>query len=417
MAKLLAVKKLLLLAALCLVAYAPALNLPLMEDDFPNISQALAFGSPLAPLANPVFRLRTTSYWAMLALYRNFHVAPVPYHIASLLLHIANTWLLYFALLGWPRTRAAAIWAAGFFAVHEGHQEAVMWFSAINELLQFFFGGLALVLYMRGRRWLAPSLACFALALVSKESAVIFVAFFAVAMWRTPPPAKLFTWTILPYLALAGLAAASVAATRSYSFRFADGSFSLSAPFWITWPRGFARLLWIWGWIALAILALKRRDAAIREAALSALTWTGIALLPYSFLTYSTQIPSRQTYLASAGLAVLFGLAMAQLFAQGARGRRFAAALAIAALLHNVGYLWIRKLPQFMVRAQPTEQLIRMARETHGPVWVQCFPQAQLTAREAIRLGAGLPPEQMIWSPREAEARKPAAVFCYPPKH
>ena len=38
-----------------------------------------------------------------------------------------------------------------------------------------------------------------------------------------------------------------------------------------------------------------------------ALVWMGLALVPYSFLTYSTQIPSRQTYLASAGLALLAG--------------------------------------------------------------------------------------------------------------
>ena len=133
-----------------------------MEDDYPNIEQALKFGSPAAPLTDPIFRMRATSYWAMEAIYRTFHMSPVAYHTTSLLLHIANTWLVYFALLAWPQTRAAAIWAAGFFAVHEGHQEAVMWFSAINELLQFFFGGLAFLLWMRGRRWLAlqPDLLC-----------------------------------------------------------------------------------------------------------------------------------------------------------------------------------------------------------------------------------------------------------------
>ena len=103
------------------------------------------------------------------------------------------------------------------------------------------------------------------------------------------------------YVGLAALAVASVVATRAYSFRFADGSFSLHAPFWIAWPRGFARLMWIWGWIAAAILAMRYREADVRKAAIAALAWIAVALLPYSFLTYSTQIPSRQTYLASAG--------------------------------------------------------------------------------------------------------------------
>lgn len=125
MARSLKVKKLqlpqlVLMGALCLAAYAPMLNLPLMEDDYPNIEQALKFGSPAAPLTDPIFRMRATSYWAMEAIYRTFHMSPVAYHTTSLLLHIANTWLVYFALLAWPQTRAAAIWAAGFLRFMRG---------------------------------------------------------------------------------------------------------------------------------------------------------------------------------------------------------------------------------------------------------------------------------------------------------
>jgi hypothetical protein len=421
-ARSLKVKKLLLLTALCLAAYVSALNLPLMEDDYPNIAQALKFGSPAAPLADPIFRMRATSYWAMQAVYRTFHMSPVAYHAVSLLLHIANTWLVYFALLAWPQTRAAAIWAAGFFAVHEGHQEAVMWFSAINELLQFFFGGMALWLWMRGRRWLALSLICFALALISKESAVVFVALFGFALLgrraasgNAPSGSASPSWTLLLYVALAAGAVVVVTATRTYSFRFSDGSFSLGAPFWITWPRGFARLMWIWGWVAAAIVAIRWREAKARNAAIAAFAWIAIALLPYSFLTYSTQIPSRQTYLASAGLAALFGLGMAHLFAEGGRARQIAAVLAVAALVHNVGYLWIRKRAQFIARAQPTEQLVRAARETGGPIWVQCFPLAPITAEAALQLGAGFRPSEIIWSQAEAAVRKPKSVFCYRP--
>lgn len=396
----------LLLAALCILAYAPALKLPLIEDDYPNIAQAQVFGGYLAPLANPIFRLRTTSYWAMLWLWRTFHLTPLPYHVVSLILHIANTWLIYFACLAWPRTRSAALWAAGFFAVHEGHQEAVMWFSSINELLQFLFGGLALLCWMRGRWWSAAGVACFALALISKESAVVFLALFllvAPAKWR---------W-MAPYAAVAALALASIAVTSAYSFRFSDGSFSLHAPFWITWPRGFVRVLWIWGFVAAAVVAFRWKDRKLRTAAFLALTWMGIALAPYSFLTYSTQIPSRQTYLASAGLAVLVGLALARLYDEGGTPRKLAAALAVIALIHNVGYLWTKKRAQFVERAQPTEQLIQLAKEKGGPIWVQCFPRPLLIAQEALHLGAGLPPEDVILTEAGAAARKPAAVFCY----
>jgi hypothetical protein len=415
MAKLLPVKKLLLLAALCLVAYAPALNLPLIEDDYPNIAQALDFPSPVAPLLNPIFRTRATSYWAMKSLYGAFHMSPNAYHSFSLALHIFNTWLLYFALRQWRQTRAAALWAAGFFAVHEGHQEAVMWFSAINELLQFLFGGLALLLWMRGRRWIAPSLLCFALALISKESAVVFVALFVFAWFGRPQ--TLPRWSLLPYAIFAAIAVASVVMTQSYSFRFSDGSFSWHAPFWVTLPRGFFRLMWIWGWIAAAILAWRARAAFTHGAALAAIIWIAVALLPYSFLTYSTQIPSRQTYLASAGLALLFGLMASHLYEQGGGFRSAAIVLAIAALLHNVGYIWYRKRPQFLTRAQPTEQLIHAVRETGAPVWVQCFPLARITAEAAVRLETGLSPQDLLWTEAEAHQRPPKTVLCYMDVH
>ena len=105
----------------------------------------------------------------------------------------------------------------------------------------------------------------------------------------------------MPYAVLAARRTGSIFLTRDNSFRFADGSFSLHAPFWITWPRGMFRVLWIWGWISAAIIWF-RGDGEQRRSAALALAWIAIALVPYSFLTYSTAIPSRQTYLATVGL-------------------------------------------------------------------------------------------------------------------
>jgi len=404
-----------LLALLCVLAYAPSLFLPLIEDDYPIITESLTWGPPAAlrPLMDtPVFRQRATSYWATLALWRTFHLNPAAFHAAALALHIGNTWLVFWLGLLWPRMRPAAIWAAMFFAVQEGHQEAVMWYTAINELLMFAFGIGALVCWLvsekhtderRGARflWRAVSVALFALAMLSKESAVVLPVFFFLvippAEWRKAIP------RLLPYLVLAGVMALSIFAARSASYRFNDGSFSPGAPFWITWPRGIARVLWIWGWPALIV---------VRKKALIPLAWIGIALVPYSFLTYSTQIPSRQTYLATAGLAFLFGLAIAQLRESGV-SPKLVTAILVVMVLHNVGYLWTKKRSQFLRRAEPTEQLIKLARETNGPIWVRCFPRPSYIAKEAVHLGTGRPASDLIWSGAEAQQRKPAAEFCY----
>jgi len=395
------------LAILAVLAYAPALSLPLIEDDYPMITEGQAYGSAAGfPVlwANTVFRVRATSYWTTGLLWKTFHLNPAAFHAASLALHILNTWLVYALALAWPRMRAGALWAGVFFAVAEGHQEAVMWYTAINELLVFGFGIGALVCWLDRRRWLrVAGVVFYALACLSKETAVIIPAFLLLivprAEWRRALPRA------APYLLLAAATAGALALARTTSFRFSDGSFSLAAPFWITWPRGIWRVLWIWG-VPAGALALYRAET--REAALRALAWTGMALVPYSFLTYSTEIPSRQTYLASTGLALLFGLAMTQV-----QNRRMVAAVLMLVLVHNVGYLWIRKRRQFLERAAPTEQLIALARRTPGPIYVRCFPRVRYIAEEAVHVAAGKSPRDVIWNADEAKARGATAEFCW----
>ena len=63
-----------------------ARDIPLIADGYPNISQALTYGSPSGlgtMLYDAQFRLRSTSYWAMDALWqvtgdRNFWSVPLP---------------------------------------------------------------------------------------------------------------------------------------------------------------------------------------------------------------------------------------------------------------------------------------------------------------------------------------------------
>jgi hypothetical protein len=401
------------LAVLCLIAYAPSLTIPLLEDDYPNLAQAQSYGG-LAGLpalfGDAVFRLRATSYWAMSLLWQTFHLHPWGYHLTSLAIHVANSWLVYLVGTAWPPMRAGAFWAAALFAVHEGHQEAVMWFSAINELLMFLFGAGALFCFLRarsgGRFFDVAGLVLFALALLSKESAVILAPLFLLAS----PNWRVSLRRLLPYAGLAAAAVVSIWATRSYSFRFSDGSFSVQSPFWITWPHSMGRMLWIWGGFS-AVVILASGNPRLRRGMLLALAWMAIALLPYVFLTYSTAVPSRQTYLASAGIAFLCGLAISHLAAKP--GRKMLGTVLALMLLHNTGILWTRKRRQFLERAEPTEQLIRLARGTADPIWVRCFPRPALVAEEAVRLALGRPGPVLVWHEAEAARLKPVAEFCY----
>ncbi|MCU1234142.1 MAG: hypothetical protein JWP63_2109 [Candidatus Solibacter sp.] len=401
-----------LLAALAVVAYLPSFGIPLIADDYPNVAQAITDGAPAGLgtlLHDAQFRLRSTSYWVWYAVWRAAGMNPAACHAVSVALHVINTWLVFALGLVWPRMRRAAFWAAAFFAVHEGHQEAVMWYSAISELLMFGFGAGALWCWLKAREakrgWVleVASWALFALALISKESAVIFVPLFALTIERERWKRGLLH--VAPFALFAALSVLSLTA-RSDNFRLHDGSFSLHAPFWLTWPHSIARLLWIWGWLAL-IAVFVLGDKRVRRTAALSLAWMAIALVPYIFLTYSTAIPSRQTYLASAGLALLVGLAMAQY-----ANRRTVAVLLTLIVIENAAVLWTRKRVQFMERSAPTSELISTARHTKAAIWVQCFPLPPIVAEAAIELGAGRPPSDLVWNAEAARSRG-AVTFCY----
>jgi nitrogen fixation-related uncharacterized protein len=195
-----------------------------------------------------------------------------------------------------------------------------MWFSAVNELLMFCFGMASLWCWLRKRDALSAVL--LALALVSKESAIVLL---PLVLLTDPPRWK----RLAPHAVLAALAVASVLESLPLS----------------RWQ------LFAWRAVLDHVAAEPRTPTVVLGLAGIAI-WLARdrwALVPYSFLTYSTQIPSRQTYLAGAGLAMLAGVAAASL-----PGRRAAAIAIVLVLATNVGYLWTKKRAQFEERAEPT---------------------------------------------------------------
>jgi hypothetical protein len=193
---------------------------------------------------------------------------------------------------------------------------------------------------------------------------------------------------ILPFAMLAVVYFIATFAGRAAHQHFSDGTFSLSAPFWIVLPRSVGRLLWIWGLVSLVALTVWR---ARRWAPLLGVAgaWIVITLLPYSFLTYMPHVPSRHTYFASAGLALVVAAGFLT-FQDRFRARTWAVCLLAALItLHHCGYLWSRKHRQFLDRAAPTERLIEFARHAEGPIYLRCFPYSLWVAREAVGVRLG----------------------------
>ena len=110
---------------------------------------------------------------------------------------------------------------------------------------------------------------------------------------------------VLPFAVLAAIYTLLVFAASSTHIHLNDaGTFSLHAPFWANWARSVLRLLWPWGLAVLLTMAILRGAGQVRLLTVGAV-WIGVGLLPYSFLTYMPRVPSRHTYLASAGLALI----------------------------------------------------------------------------------------------------------------
>jgi hypothetical protein len=387
------------LAGLACLAYARALTLPPISDDYLQIGLARLYGpiSGWAQLAqDPLYRCRATSlvltYWTE----RLFGVSDLACNVSSLLLHVLCTWAVaalgLWRAVGWK----PAFVAAAFFAVYQGHQEAVIWYAALPELLVFLFTLLALLAWIRWSQaarpawgWWLASLVGFLLALLSKESAVILVPLQILVLATSGPGWRRVAWAG-PFAALAVTYCLLIISHRATHYHFNDaGTFSIGAPFWVVWPRSYLRLLWVWGLVSVVTLAALRDKAWLRLGGVAAL-WIAITLLPYSFLTYMPHVPSRHTYFASAGLALLVAAGYL------AVSRRFVFrawlpyAVATVIVMHQCVYLWTRKHQQYVRRAAPTEELIRHARRVGaGTLRLACFPYDISIARYAVDLRVG----------------------------
>lgn len=112
---------------------------------------------------------------------------PLGYHLTNILLHAANSALVTWLLIAWLGAPAAALGAGALFALHPVHTEAVAWVSARNELLLAGFLLAALLAWRRRSRgpgWIALAIVSFALALLSKETAVVFPLLVWLDEWR-----------------------------------------------------------------------------------------------------------------------------------------------------------------------------------------------------------------------------------------
>ncbi|MCC7233907.1 MAG: hypothetical protein IT163_01310 [Bryobacterales bacterium] len=404
-------------ALLCLLAYLPFFRLPLISDDYLQIGLARLYGSwegQQTLFADALYRCRATALWVTWALDRLFGPVATPSAVFCLVVHFLNC-LMVFALVreaklgGWVAAASAC-----FFAVYEGHQEAVVWISAMPELLVFLFGCLAVLGGLRWiggahAGWLAVAVAAYGLALLSKESAVVV----GLVLGAYGLAGRLNWRRWLPLAAGMGVVAAfythAIFVAKQSHLHFNDGTFSLSAPFLATLLISTGRLFWFWGMLAL-VAGLATRTQQFGRVLGTAGIWIVLTFLPYVFLTYMPRVPSRHTYWASAGLALVVGAAFMKALPRLSDKRGLVVAVGAVIVLHNCLYLWTKKLGQYQERARSTEELLAYSRRTPGTVRVRCFPYGSDIVFYSLEIVEGRRREEIEVNPEAA-----GEAFCFEP--
>ncbi len=398
-----------------MLPFLPFVGLPLISDDYSQWFFARRYINiaGLPHLAGDVlYRSRATSLLLTRALDEVFGLSQQPHVLAGLALHAINVLLLFRVASALRARPATALAAAGFFAVYSGHQEAIVWIASQHELLVFAFGAVTVLCWLRwlaeGGWWAWATMAAYVVTLYSKESGVVFLPLLSFLWWVSDRRDARRFW---PLLAIGGLTfyyAWAIFQSAALHQHLNDGTFSFHAPFWITLPTSLLRLLWPAGLAALPLVWFSR-DAGVRRMAMGALGWMAVALGPYVFLTYQMRVPSRHTYLAAAGLALLLGLAVQSLAGLAIpRPRVAAAAACVLFAAGNVLNLWTRKLPQFERRAEATERFLRAARNLDEPIEIRRGPFPIWVYQHAAAIALGRPPETV-----QPVGSAPAHSFSY----
>ncbi len=149
--------------------------------------------SPVGNYYRPIFNA------ALIFQYHLFGLDTVGWHVVSILLHLAVTFLVYRLARRWDMSQQTATAAALMFGLHPIHSESVAWISGLPDPLAALFILGSLLLYERcyhgaGERknLLIASLGLAMLALLSKEVAVAFPVFLLVREWLDRPESEPF---------------------------------------------------------------------------------------------------------------------------------------------------------------------------------------------------------------------------------
>jgi len=184
--------------ALTFVVYFPTLDNGFTNWDdthYVTANPLLAHPGARGVLTTPLLgNYHPLTMWSLSLNYRLSGIEPGSYHLLNLLLHVANTALVFFFvwMLSGGR-RWTSVVTSLFFGIHPMHVESVAWIAERKDVLFAFFYLIGLITYLRyleRRRlpWLGFTLLVFILSAASKPAAVVFpLTLLAIDLYRRRP--------------------------------------------------------------------------------------------------------------------------------------------------------------------------------------------------------------------------------------
>jgi hypothetical protein len=322
---------------LAVLTFLPALSIGFFRDDFGWVEGALRGRDELAWLLEPAKTdFRPIPKLTVLLNLLVSGIDPRGYAAFNLLVHAANTTLLYALVRRLALDPRAAFVGATLFAVGTGHYgEAVYWMSGRTGLLADLWSLCALLAYDRRlgggpRHDALLAFAFFGLGLLTKETAVVLPLVLLALEWlrRTRPLAALRR--LAPHAVLALVYVAFELLLLRSDSDVVGGDFALGGHMIRNFGEYFARMVLpvtpssmlvaappalvpvlritsaaLTVIAPLAVLALALHPRVPRAARFGAL-WAMLAILPYVALTFRTS--TRYLYGPAQGMALVAGV-------------------------------------------------------------------------------------------------------------
>ncbi len=346
----------LLLVLLIFIIYIPAIKAGYVWDDVMVYdSPVLRSGSGLVkiwtdssavPLDGRYWPLVYTTFWAEYHLLdiscHLLHFMPSPtspmgYHIDNILLHVLNTFLLWWIL---SELALPGAWiAAAIFAVHPVHVEAVAWVMERKGVLStaFFLGSFGtFIKFIKEKHWAlyVCSILLFLMALLSKPVTVVLPGVILIwTWWKYPNEWKKILLYLIPFIGGAciigeltvwlGQRRQVLLFELSFLQRFLIASRSVCFYAWkLIWPVPLMTIYpqvfpttwtaWLFPlFIVCVLVILYLAKNQIGKGPLVAVLFFIVSLIPtmgfvnYSFMAYSF-VADRYQYVPSIGLIALF---------------------------------------------------------------------------------------------------------------